>query len=240
MDADSDLGCSNVATIAAAIGEPARAKILYCLLDGHARTSTELSVVAGVTPSTASAHLGRLKTAGLVGIKSQGKHRYYRLAGIEVAAVLESMNVLAGGAAGFDPSTPRRLRNARTCYDHLAGAVGVGLHDSFQARGWLTSASVNDTEFEVTTEGMTGFGELGIDIAAVRRQRRRFACGCLDWSERRPHLGGALGAAVLRAALGRGWFEPHLDSRALGLTTLGQRQIRARLGGEFNLDDRPE
>jgi DNA-binding transcriptional ArsR family regulator len=234
MDSRGDLGCSDVATIAAAIGEPARAKILYCLLDGHARTSTELSVVADVTPSTASAHLGRLKTAGLVEMTSQGKHHYYRLAGVEVAGVLESLNVLAGATADFVPSTPRWLRNARTCYDHIAGAIGVGLHDGFHALGWLRT---QNSDYEVTAEGFDGFRELGIDIDALRRKRRRFACSCLDWSERRPHLGGALGSAVLCAALDRGWLEPHLDSRALSLTEVGQRQLRARFGRHYDLDE---
>ena len=125
-----------VARIAGAIGDPARTKILYCLLDGHARTSTELAVVAGVSPSTASVHLARLKSERLVEVHVQGRHRYYSLAGPDVASVLEGLNVLAGGAR-FAPKTPERLRAARTCYDHMAGSLGVGLHDRLQALGWL-------------------------------------------------------------------------------------------------------
>ena len=119
-------GDAAVSRIAAAIGEPARARILYCLMDGLARTSTELAVVAGVSPSTASVHLQRLKTAHLIRVVVQGKHRYYSLEGPDVANVLEGLSVLAGGARGkFVPNTPNRLCAARTCYDHMAGRIGV-------------------------------------------------------------------------------------------------------------------
>jgi DNA-binding transcriptional ArsR family regulator len=133
-----------VSRIAAAIGEPARARILY-LVDGHARTSTELSVVAKVSPSTASVHLNRLKTAHLVKVLVQGKHRFYSLEGPDVASVLEGLSVLAGGCRDrFMPSTPSRLRAARTCYDHMAGTVGVLLHDRFKALGWLVGSNAKD------------------------------------------------------------------------------------------------
>src|SRR6202142_1420765 len=133
-----------VSKIAAAIGEPARARMLYCLMDGHARTSTELSVVAEVSPSTASVHLNRLKTAHLIKVLVQGKHRFYSLEGPDVASTLEGLSVLAGGARSkFVPSTPSRLRAARTCYDHMAGTVGVSLHDRFQALGWLSAGRGN-------------------------------------------------------------------------------------------------
>src|SRR5580704_10245021 len=135
-------GDDAVSRIAAAIGEPARARILYCLVDGHARTSTELAMVADVSPSTASVHLNRLKTEHLVKVLIQGKHRYYSLEGPNVAMVLEGLSVLAGGARDqFVPTTPSRLRAARTCYDHLAGTVGVSLHDRFRALGWLSAGS---------------------------------------------------------------------------------------------------
>jgi DNA-binding transcriptional ArsR family regulator len=128
-----------VSTIAAAIGEPARARILYCLVDGQARTSTELSVVADVSPSTTSVHLDRLKTAHPVNVLVQGKHRFYSLAGPDVDRALEGLSVLAGGTrVKFAPSTPSRLRVARTCYDHMAGTLGVLLHDRFKALGWLS------------------------------------------------------------------------------------------------------
>jgi DNA-binding transcriptional ArsR family regulator len=231
---DEDHGDASVADIAAAIGEPARAKMLYGLMDGHARTSTELSAIADIGPSTASAHLNRLKAAGLVKVSAQGKHRYYSLAGGEVATVLEGLNVLAGGAQpAFVPNTPRRLRAARTCYDHMAGAVGVALHDRFQALDWLRPDTAGaEGAYDLTPDGAAAFAGLGIDVDGVRAQRRRFACACLDWSERRPHLGGALGAAVLKLALGREWLTQDLDSRALSLTARGQRELASRFGAE--------
>ena len=222
-----------VSTIAAAIGEPARARILYCLVDGHARTSTELSVVADVSPSTTSVHLDRLRAAQLVKVRAQGKHRLYSLAGPEVARALEGLSVVAGCGPrdNFVPSTPSRLRVARTCYDHMAGTLGVLLHDRFRALGWLSSGSKGrDKAYNLTMDGTRALQSLGIEIEATRRLRRRFAYGCLDWSERRPHLGGALGAALLKVALKRNWVIQDLDSRALGVTNLGRREMLTRFG----------
>jgi DNA-binding transcriptional ArsR family regulator len=220
------------ARIAAAIGEPARARILYCLMDGHARTSTELAVVAEVSPSTASVHLNRLLTARLIQVHVQGKHRYCSLDGPHVAKALEALSVLAGGPCHrFVPSTPSGLLAARTCYDHMAGALGVGLLDRFQALRWLAEpATIRSRAYEVTRVGAKGFEALGIDVEGARRLRRRLAYACLDWSERRPHLGGALGAAVLKVALQRRWVEQELDSRALEVTSRGRREMQARLG----------
>ncbi len=221
-----------VAGIAAAIGEPARARMLFCLMDGHARTSTELAVVAEVTPPTASAHLNRLRAGNLVRVAAQGKHRYYRLAGPEVARALEDLSVLAGGPRrAFVPPTPVRLRHARTCYDHLAGTVGVQWHDRLLELGWLAAKPPRgDSDYELTPAGSRGCAELGIDGDALRSLRRRFAYGCLDWSERRPHLGGALGAALLESALRRKWFMRDLDSRILSVTIRGRAELAARFG----------
>jgi DNA-binding transcriptional ArsR family regulator len=221
-----------ISRIAAAIGEPARARILYCLMDGHARTSTELSVVAGVSPSTASVHLNRLKIANLVKVFVQGKHRFYSLEGPDVANALEGLSVLAGGSRDtFVPSTSSRLRAARTCYDHMAGTLGVSLHDRFGALGWLSHGTrASGTAYELSLGGTKAFEALGIDINATRLLRRRFACACLDWSERRPHVGGALGAAFLKAALKRRWVVQDLDSRALGVTSMGRREMLTRFG----------
>ena len=225
-------GGAAISRIAAAIGEPARARILYCLMDGHARTSTELSVVAEVSPSTASAHLNRLKIAHLVKVLVQGKHRFYSLEGSDVASALEGLSVLAGGSRDkFVPGTPSRLRAARTCYDHLAGTAGVSLHDRFKALRWLlVGSNRSDNVYDLSSEGTKAFEALGIDIQATRMLRRRFACACLDWSERRPHVGGALGAAFLRLALERKWVVQDLDSRALGVTSLGRREMLTRFG----------
>jgi DNA-binding transcriptional ArsR family regulator len=217
--------------IAAAIGEPARARMLYCLSDGHARTSTELAVVANVSPSTASVHLQRLKALRLVKVVAQGKHRYYSLEGADVAAALEALSVLAGGSRDtFVPNTPHRLRAARTCYDHIAGALGVSLHDRFTALGWLTAGSRDRGAYDLSPGGAKAFDALGIDTRATRALRRRFACACLDWSERRPHVGGALGAAILSLTLKRRWVTQDLDSRALTVTSLGRREMRTRFG----------
>jgi DNA-binding transcriptional ArsR family regulator len=218
-----------VSSIAAAIGEPARARMLFGLMDGRARTSTELAVLADVSPSTASAHLNRLKAQRLVRVVVQGKHRYYNLDGANVAAALEALSVVAGGRCDtFVPRTPNRLRTARTCYDHMAGTVGVSLHDRFKALAWLSAGSADDTTYDLTPTGAKAFEALGIDLAVTRALRRRFACACLDWSERRPHMGGALGAAFFTVALKRRWVIQELDSRVLTITKAGWREMRAR------------
>jgi DNA-binding transcriptional ArsR family regulator len=224
MDVDQDAAISRIAF---AIGEPARCRILYCLMDGHARTSTELAIVAEVSPSTASVHLGRLKTEHLIKVLVQGKHRYYSLAGRQVAKALEGLSVLAGGTRKeFVPNTPNRLRAARTCYDHIAGTLGVALHDRFHALRFLKG----EDAYDLTPSGTRTFEALGIDVAATTALRRHFAPACLDWSERRPHIGGALGAAILKAALQRKWITQDLDSRALAITRLGDRELNARFG----------
>jgi DNA-binding transcriptional ArsR family regulator len=223
-----------IADVAAAIAEPARARMLCRLLDGHARTGTELSIVAGVSASTASAHLAKLVAHRLVKVAAQGRHRYYRLASAHVATALEALTVVAGvPQAPFVPSTPDRLRAARTCYDHMAGALAVALHDRMFALHWLAHAPANgDGAYEVTRAGHKALGALGVDVGEVRARRRRFACGCLDWSERRPHLAGALGAALLDLSLERRWIERDLDSRALSVTRNGRRALRERFGIE--------
>jgi DNA-binding transcriptional ArsR family regulator len=222
-----------VSAIAAAIAAPARAQMLYCLMDGRARTSTELAMIAGVTPSTASVHLHRLERQRLVKVITQGKHRYYSLAGVDVAATLEALGVLAGARRGsavtLEP--PGAMRAARSCYDHIAGILGVALYDRFDALGWLNAAPRRDDETrELNEAGTKAFAALGIDVDSVRTLRRRFAYACLDWSERRPHLGGALGAALLDVALKKKWVLRQRDGRALTLTTTGQRELRARFG----------
>ncbi|CAM3087448.1 ArsR/SmtB family transcription factor [Janthinobacterium lividum] len=224
----ADMG---LAQLAGAIAEPARARMLCSLLDGHARTATELAALAEVGASTASAHLARLRDDGLLSMLAQGKHRYYRLASAEVGQALEALLVVAGVAATpFTPTTPDRLRHARTCYDHMAGTVAVALHDQLQAQGWLL-ADGGEGEYRLSASGAAGMAALGIDVPQLQRQRRRFACACLDWSERRAHLGGALGAAILQLALRQRWAERELDSRALRLTPAGERRLLAAFGG---------
>jgi len=216
---------TGLAQLAGAIAEPARARMLCSLLDGHARTATELAVLAEVAASTASAHLSRLCKDGLLSVLAQGKHRYYRLASGDVAQALEALLVVAGVARPlFTPSTPERLRHARTCYDHMAGTVAVALHDQLLAQQWLLG---DDGNYRLSVAGATGMAALGLAVAPLAGQRRRFACACLDWSERRFHLGGALGAAVLQLALRQGWAERELDSRALRVTPAGQQRLLA-------------
>lgn len=227
---DASTADSHLARLAGAIAEPARARMLCCLLDGHARTATELAAVGEVAASTASAHLARLKEQRLVESVAQGKHRYFRLAGSEVAAVLEGLLVVAGAPASeFRPTAPSRLRAARTCYDHMAGTAGVALHDRLHAQGWLHAAAEGGV-YELTAEGAMALESLGLDIEGARSSRRRFACACLDWSERRPHLGGALGAAWLQLSLRRGWVRQELDGRALALTPKARREMPELFG----------
>jgi len=204
--------------------------MLYCLLDNRARTSTELAVVAEVSPSTASIHLNRLRAERLVTVQVQGKHRYYSLEGAEVAGLLESLSVVAGGSrVNFAPRAPSRLRSARTCYDHMAGRAGVLLHDRLKGLECFSVHGGEDDSYSLTAKGAEVFETLGINVEAVKAQRRRFAYGCLDWSERRSHLGGAM-AALLNLALKRKWVNQELDSRALNITRQGRREMLGRLG----------
>lgn len=225
---DAELPETRLASVAGAIAEPARARMLCCLMDGHARTSTELAVVAQVSPSTASAHLARLRDQHLVELVAQGKYRYYRIAKPEVAAALESLLVVAGGSRDkFVPTTPDRLRQARTCYDHMAGELAVAMHDHFKSRKWIVDLGAPG-DLKLTAEGEGEMANWGVNVAELHQLRRRFACSCLDWSERKPHLAGALGAALLKASLGNGWVEQDLDSRALTVTLAGRKAFQRR------------
>ena len=170
----------------------------------------------------------RLREQGLVEQAAQGKHRYYRLANAEVARALEALLVVAGAErTPFKPNTPSALREARTCYDHMAGTLAVRIHDAMLARQWLAA---DGRDYALTPLGEASLAQVGVDVARARQRRRRFACPCLDWSERRSHLGGALGAALLEALLARGWVDRDLDSRALSVTRKGARQFPAFFG----------
>lgn len=221
-----DIGVSQVA---AAIAEPARTKMLCSLMDGHARTATELATLADVSASTASAHLAKLKDLALVRLHVQGRHRYYSLADKRVAQALEALMVIGQNPAPtFKPHTPDRLQFARTCYDHMAGTLAVLLHDRLLEAGWLVET--DEQVYRLSESGEAFFEELGIEVKDLSTLRRRFACPCLDWSMRRPHLGGSLGAALLQAALKRKWVTQDLDSRALTLTVQGRRELASRWG----------
>jgi DNA-binding transcriptional ArsR family regulator len=212
----------SLAAIASAIAEPARARMLCALLDGRARTATELCAQSDLAASTTSAHLARLVEQKLVVCTPQGRHRYYALQGAEVADALEALLVVAGRSGEALSRAPQRLRAARTCYDHLAGSVAVALHERLLARGWLVPSQ--ERGYVLSPHGVRGFEAWGVDVEAARTARRRFACACLDWSERRPHLGGALGAALLAAATQRRWLTRELDGRAVELTIKGWRE----------------
>ena len=226
-----ELADAAIAGVAGAIAERARARMLCNLMDGRARTSTELAVIAEVSPSTASVHLARLKQMELVKVVAQGKHRYYSLADERVAATLESLMVLAGTRSKpFVPNTPTHLRWARTCYDHMAGEIAVVLHDRLLKNNWIAKTLRDDGAYELTAVGTRELTAQGVDVPSMLSGRRRIACACLDWSERRPHVGGAVGAAILRSALQNKWVLKDVDSRVLRVTKHGEREFIGSIG----------
>ena len=220
----------DIARVAALIGDPARANILSALMDGRALTASELAVEAGVTPSTTSIHLGKLEAGGLVRPQKQGRHRYYALTGPEVAEVLEALMGLAQhtGARRVRPG-PRdeALRRARVCYDHLAGEMGVALYDALTARG-LLAATQGDVE--LTETGARFLTEFGVDADRLSGGRRRLCRPCLDWSMRRNHLAGALGAALWDRIQALGWASRVPDSRVIRFTPRGEAAFAATFG----------
>jgi DNA-binding transcriptional ArsR family regulator len=225
------------AATAALLGDPARAAMLQALLGGEALTAGELARIAGIGAPAASAHLARLAEGGLITVHPQGRHRYHRLASEEVAAVIETLGGLAATVA-----SPRRpwphgegFRTARLCYDHLAGRLGVALHGALTGRGWIAPAEGGWT---TTPAGEAGLGGLGVDVAAARTARR-FACDCMDWSERRPHLAGGLGREIASCCLRQGWVRRSgaakaegdaLARRRLSLSPEGARRLDTALG----------
>lgn len=216
------------AVIGHLIGVPARAQMLRALMDGRALTATELAYRANVTPQTASSHLAKLAQANLVLAERHGRHRYYRLASPAVSDALEPLTNLVTDkpVPARKPSKElTRLRDARLCYDHLAGALGVALTDDLLHRRALKPEG---RDFALTARGESLLGELGIDAGQVRSQRRAFARQCLDWSERRPHLGGALGAALAARLLGLGWIKREKQGRQVWLTDQGRAEIGQR------------
>lgn len=218
----------NIVGIAALIGDHARAEILTALMAGQALTATELAEVAGVTKQTVSTHLAKLLDARLVAVESQGRHRYFRLADRDVAHLLESlMGVAYRAGAVRVRSSPREpaLRKARVCYDHLAGELGVLVFDSLEQRCFLRSDGDGP---ELTQQGQRFCLEIGIDIEALARQRRPLCRACLDWSMRRHHLAGAVGAAVLSRCLDLGWARRAKGSRVVSFSPVGEKALRER------------
>jgi DNA-binding transcriptional ArsR family regulator len=212
----------DLAWIASAVAEPARARMLLVLMDKRARTAKELAFLARVSPATASAHLAKLLDCKLVTVDPQGRHRYYRLASHLVGNMVEAIASVSGettprGRAG--PRVDGTLATARTCYDHLAGRLAVAIADVLQARGEVL---FGDGAGEVTDKGRDFFAGLGIDLHGVGSSRRVFCRPCMDWTERRYHIAGAAGTALCDHCLGQGWVERVRDSRALVITRAGE------------------
>lgn len=216
----------NIATIAALIGDHARAEALSLLMGGMALTATELADGAGVTRQTISGHLAKLLDAGLLSVEAQGRHRYFRIADADVAQLLESMMGLAFGSGKVRVrSSPREpaLRRARVCYDHLAGELGVLVYDGLAGHG---AFAVGDGGIALTSAGRARVDLLGIDTDAQAGARRPLCRTCLDWSERRMHLAGALGAALLERFLQLNWARRVPGSRVLAVDPAGEAALR--------------
>ncbi|MGO9512371.1 MAG: ArsR/SmtB family transcription factor [Steroidobacteraceae bacterium] len=215
----------NIARIASLLGDPARADALTALMADRALTATELSVLAGVTKQTMSAHLSKLLDARLVAVDQQGRHRYFRLADTDVADLLESlMDVAFRTGAVRLLSSPREpaLRKARICYDHLAGELGV---TAFEALVRSRVFARTTDGIRLTATGAEWFANVGIDTTAAANQRRTLCRPCMDWSERRQHLAGALGSALLSRVCDMGWAKRDADSRVIHFTPRGQRSF---------------
>ena len=216
----------NIAKIAALLGDPARADTLTALMTDRALTATELAAIAGVTKQTMSAHLSKLLAASLIVVNQQGRHRYFRLADEDVGGLLESlMGVAFRTGAVRLVSSPREpaLRKARVCYDHLAGELGVLAYDSLIRNDRL---EMSPQGLCPSAHGLQWFKNAGIDTDLAERQRRTFCRACMDWSERRYHLAGSLGAALLSRVCVLGWAKPDRASRVVRFTANGERQFR--------------
>ncbi|MEM5435293.1 helix-turn-helix transcriptional regulator [Paraburkholderia diazotrophica] len=218
--------------IGALLADPGRAAMLWALMDGTARPAGELTLIAGLSPSAASAHLARLTDGGLLALEVRGRHRYFRIASAEIAATIEALANVAEAAAPQRPvprparTVPVDMRYARTCYDHMAGELAVRVYERLVGCDLLT---VHGDSLDATPEGTALLADWGIDVTGQRTRRRRFACTCPDWSERRPHLGGALGAALLESWSSKGWVERTERPRILRVTPSGHRHFDAFL-----------
>jgi DNA-binding transcriptional ArsR family regulator len=229
----------DIAIVASLVGDPARANMLTALMSGQALTATELAQEAGVTPQTASSHLAKLEAGGLIAPQKQGRHRYFRLKDSEVAAALESLAGLADHAGHrrvrTGPKDPQ-MRQARVCYDHLAGDFGVRMFDHLTQRKMLDFA---DAELVLTSRGKHFCAEFGVDLEAIGGARRPMCKACLDWSVRRNHLAGSLGAALLERIFALKWARRERASRVVSFTPRGRDHFEALFGkvndfGEIN------
>jgi DNA-binding transcriptional ArsR family regulator len=225
-----------VSEVAALVGNPARANILMALIDGRALTASELAYVAGVSPQTTSEHLAKLREANLLSLTKQGRHCYFRLGSPNVARMIEGIMVVAAdGPRRYRPrwNGDDQLRTARTCYDHIAGRLGVALTDALTRRKHIV---LTEDGGVVTRAGEKHLAEFGLKLDDVRRGRRTFCRPCLDWSERRPHLAGALGTAFADRCFDLGWVARIRDSRALKISTRGERGFNEVFGIRLNAD----
>lgn len=220
-----------IATIGELIGDPARAAILITLLDKRARTAGELAFAGNISAQSASGHLSKLLDGGLLVVRKSGRHRYYSLANAEVAHAIEALGTIATNSRNSTANPPRISQDlylARTCYDHLAGRIAVELAGSLQKDGVLRPRGERD--FELGPAGKRWFASLSIDVDELRRSRRCFARQCVDWTERRPHLAGILGAALCSRFIAVGWIVRRRDTRALRVTERGLHEFRKRFG----------
>jgi DNA-binding transcriptional ArsR family regulator len=211
--------------IASLIGEKSRAIMLWNLLDNRAYTATELAIAADVSFQSASNHLSQLLNAGLLRSEKQGRHKYYRFASDRVAQAIENIAGLMPASSvlkSTDHPAVTGIKYARTCYDHLAGKIGVQLTHSLVKNKWLIGY---DNRYEVSNAGNKQFENIGIDITAIQKQNRKFAYPCLDWSERTHHLGGALGAGLLQSMIQHDWIRKVNHSREVVITGKGKTEM---------------
>jgi DNA-binding transcriptional ArsR family regulator len=217
------LSISALAETAALVGEPARTAMLVTLMDGRALTAGELARAAGVTPQTASGHLLRMLEAGLLALEQQGRHRYYRLASAAIGAMLETMMVATAPPPVRTGPRDAAMRRARICYDHLAGEVAVAIADAMVARGQILLSTEGAA---LTPSGRSLLNEIGVELPCCADVSNTVFCRpCLDWSERRHHLAGIVGAALFRAFLERQWLRPVESSRTVTITPLGRTAL---------------
>jgi DNA-binding transcriptional ArsR family regulator len=216
--------------IASTVGDPSRVRMLVLLMEGRALTAKEMALGAGITPATTTAHLHRLAADALIVATPQGRHKYFRLASEHVANLLEALMRVAPRrtTASGRQTAPDAIRQARYCYDHLAGHLGISLLGMMRQKKWLVADKVSGlaNALEVSRKGERALTSLGLDLAEARGRRRLFACTCLDWSERRDHLGGALGAALAARLAELEWIMRKKHSRVVAITPEGREQLR--------------
>jgi DNA-binding transcriptional ArsR family regulator len=223
------------APAAALLADPTRAAILRALLPGRPLAAGELARLAGVGAATASHHLGKLLDGHLVAVAQQGRHRYYQLAGYEVAAALEAIGLISSVVPARSLRQSREARDladARTCYDHLAGRAGVELFDALLREGLLADERVGNL-VEVTPAGQKKLVRFGIDVDEIRRGKRQFAGACMDWTQRRHHLNGALAAAITGRMFALGWIERGTRRRSVIVTEIGVRGFADTFGWSY-------